>query len=126
MSKQLPRVLIVDDEKDVVEFLASELARREFAVETAFSGQEAIEKMKAHRPHLILLDVRMPGMGGIETLREAKRIDPAVGVIMVTAVHEEEIAKAAMTLGAHDYITKPIDFNYLNMVVMTKIIDMLG
>jgi DNA-binding response OmpR family regulator len=126
MSKQLPRVLIVDDEKDVVEFLAAELARREFSVETAFSGEEAIEKMKAHRPHLMLLDVRMPGMGGIETLRQAKGIDPALGVIMVTAVHDEEIAKSAMTLGAHDYITKPIDFNYLNMVVMTKIIDMLG
>ena len=126
MDKQLPRILVVDDERDVVDFLASELARREFAVETALSGEEAIEKMKAHRPHLLLLDIRMPGMGGIEVLRQAKQIDPTVGVIMVTAVHEEDIAKSAMALGAHDYITKPIDFNYLNMAVMTKIIQMLG
>ena len=126
MNKTLPRILIVDDEKDVVDFLAAELSRREFDVDTALSGEEAVEKIKANRPHLMLLDVRMPGMGGLETLRQAKALDPKIGVIMVTAVHEEDIAKSAMTLGAHDYITKPIDFNYLNMVVLTKIIDMLG
>lgn len=126
MNKQLPRILVVDDEKDVVDFLAAELARREFAVDTALSGEEAVEKIKAVRPHLMLLDVRMPGMGGIETLRQAKQIDPRIGVIMVTAVHDEEVAKSAVELGAHDYITKPIDFNYLNMVVVTKIIDLLG
>ncbi|MBI3129492.1 MAG: response regulator [Candidatus Tectomicrobia bacterium] len=126
MEKPLPRILIVDDEKDIVEFLAMELSRRDFEVDTALSGEEAIEKIKENRPHLMLLDVRMPGMGGIETLRQAKQLDPRIGVIMVTAVHEEEIARSAIALGAHDYITKPIDFTYLNMVVMTKIIDMLG
>lgn len=126
MNKPLPRILVVDDEKDIVDFLSVELARRDFEVDTALSGEEAIEKIKANRPHLMLLDIRMPGMGGIEALRRAKEIDPRIGVIMVTAVHDEETAKRAVSLGAHDYITKPIDFNYLNLVVMTKIIDMLG
>ena len=126
MKKPLPRILIVDDERDIVEFLAMELSKRDFEVDTALSGEEAVEKVKANRPHLMLLDIRMPGMGGIEALRQIKQIDPKIGVIMVTAVHEEDIARNAIEFGAHDYITKPIDFNYLNMVVMTKRIDMLG
>ncbi len=122
----MARILIVDDEEDVVNFLAKEFTKRDYEVETALSGEEAIEKVKETRPHLMLLDIRMPGMGGIAALRQAKEFDPHLGVIMTTAVHDEEIAKRSMKLGAHDYVTKPIDFNYLNLTVMTKIVDLVG
>lgn len=122
----MDRILLVDDEPGALNFLSTELAKRGYEVETAASGEEAIEKIKQTHPLLMLLDIRMPGMGGIETLRQAKALDPNLGVIMVTAVNEEDIAQEAVKLGAHDYITKPIDFNYLNLVVMTKIVDLAG
>jgi DNA-binding NtrC family response regulator len=62
----------------------------------------------------------MPGMDGLETLRELKSIDPGVSVIMITAVHEENIALEAMGEGAFDYITKPVDPNYLELSLLTK------
>ena len=122
----MARILIVDDEEDVVNFLPKEFTKRDYEVETALSGEEAIEKVKETRPHLVLLDIRMPGMGGIAALRQAKEFDLHLGVIMTTAVHDEEIAKRSMKLGAHDYVTKPIDFNYLNLTMMTKIVDLVG
>ena len=122
----MSRILVVDDEKDVLEFLSDQFTQKGYEVDTAENGIKAIEKIKENRPHLMLLDMRMPGMNGIETLKQAKEIDPNVGVIMVTAVHEEDIAKEAMDCGAHDYVTKPIDLNYLNLTVMTKIVDLIG
>ena len=122
----MDRILLVDDEPGALRFLSAELSKRGYDVETATTGEEAIEKIKKSHPLLMLLDIRMPGMGGIETLRQARALDPNLGVIMVTAVNEEDIAQEAMKLGAHDYITKPIDFNYLNLVVMTKIVDLAG
>jgi DNA-binding NtrC family response regulator len=122
----MARILIVDDEAEVLDFLAEELRDRDYEVETALTGEEAIEKIKENRPHLMLLDITMPGMNGIETLKKAKEIDPRLAVVMVTAVAEEDIARDAMKMGAHDYIRKPVDLNYLNLVVMTKIVDLTG
>ncbi|HBK80485.1 MAG TPA: two-component system response regulator [Nitrospinae bacterium] len=122
----MARILIVDDEVDVLIFLARELRDQDYEVETAPSGEEAIEKIKANRPHLMLLDINMPGMGGLETLKKAKEIDPHLAVVMVTAVAEEDIAKDAIKMGAYDYIQKPIDLDHLNLVVMTKIVDLTG
>ena len=126
MSDKKNLILIVDDEVDVLIFLARELRDQDYEVETAPSGEEAIEKIKANRPHLMLLDINMPGMGGLETLKKAKEIDPHLAVVMVTAVAEEDIAKDAIKMGAYDYIQKPIDLDHLNLVVMTKIVDLTG
>ena len=69
----MARILIVDDEVDVLIFLARELRDQDYEVETAPSGEEAIEKIKANRPHLMLLDINMPGMGGLETRKMPRR-----------------------------------------------------
>ena len=122
----MARIIIVDDEPDLLIFLSRELRDLDYEVETALSGEEAIERIKANRPHLMLLDINMPGMGGLETLKKAKEIDPHLAVVMVSAVAEEDIAKEAMKMGAHDYIKKPIDLEYLKLVVTTKIVDLIG
>ena len=65
-------------------------------------------------------------MGGIDALKEIRKIDPRVGVIMVTAISDEELGKRAIALGACDYITKPLNFDYLETALMVKMIDLLG
>jgi CheY-like chemotaxis protein len=121
----MPRVLVVDDEPDAIELLREWLTGKGYEVLAARSGAEALELVKAERPHCILLDVRMPGMDGLEALRRIREIDREVGVIMVTAVNEEETGRHALALGAFDYITKPLDFAYLERALWYKITTML-
>jgi DNA-binding NtrC family response regulator len=122
----MERILVVDDEVEVCKVLKEFLASKGYEVHTALDGSTAISKVKEVRPHIVLLDIIMPGMGGIDVLKEIKGIDHRVGVIMVTAVADHELARRAIELGAYDYITKPMDLNYLETVVMVKIIDLLG
>ena len=70
----------------------------------------------------MLLDIRMPGMGGIEVLKRAREFDKDVGIIMVTAVKEEETGKEALKSGADEYITKPIDFDYLETSILVGLV----
>lgn len=122
----MPRVLVVDDEPEAVELLTEFVTSRGYDVITASSGEEALCKVKEAQPHnLILLDVHMPKMNGLEVLRRVREIDREVGIIMVTAVHEEEAGRQALTLGACDYITKPLDFPYLERSLWYKIATML-
>lgn len=116
----MTRLLLVDDEPGVLDALSDSLSEEGYEVDTAARGGEAIEKVKANPPDLILLDIRMPGMDGLETLRRVLEVEPGLGVIMVTAVHDEDVAKQAMARGAFDYVTKPIDLKYLKMSVLVK------
>jgi DNA-binding NtrC family response regulator len=104
-----PRILIVDDEKDFTESLAERLTLRDYDVSTSFSGEEALEKLKTYNLDVVILDVQMPGLDGIETLREIKRIKPLTEVIMLTAHATVETAIRGMQLGALDYLMKPCD-----------------
>lgn len=115
------KILIVDDCPSVCKRLRNILAGKGYSVEEAYSGDEALTAYKQERPDVVLLDIRMPDKDGLETLRELKAHDPEASVIMVTAVREEDIAKQALAEGAFDYIPKPIDVNYLDLVLMTKI-----
>jgi DNA-binding response OmpR family regulator len=121
----MARVLVVDDEPDAVELLQEFLSGKGYEVVTAGSGEEAMERVKADRPHLMLLDVRMPGMNGMDVLRQVRQIDKEVGVIMVTAVNEEDTGRQAMALGAFDYVVKPLDLAYLEKSLWYKITTML-
>lgn len=103
-------ILLVDDEKDVLEFLSYNLRREGFIVNTASNGKDAITKAVEEVPHLIILDVMMPEMDGITTCQEIKQI-PALKntlVIFLTARGEEYSQLAGFDAGADDYITKPI------------------
>jgi len=115
------KILVVDDEPDFCEALRDFLADKGFTVMEANSCEEALEAYSQERPDVVLLDVLMPGKDGRETFKELKAFDPEVSVIMITAVHEEDLALEAMADGAFDYITKPFNPDYLEMALMTKI-----
>ena len=117
----MPRILVVDDEPATVDLLREFLAGKGYEVLTASEGEEALRKVKEERPHLIRLDVRLPKMSGLEVLKRVREIDHEAGVIMVTAVAEEETGREALRLGAFDYITKPLDFNYLEQSLWVKL-----
>ena len=117
----MARILVVDDEPDAVELLTEYLTMKGYTVITASNGEEALRKVKEDRPHLVLLDIRMPKMDGIEALKKVREIDSEVGIIMVTAVHEEGMGRRGLELGAFDDITKPIDFQYLDRCLWHQI-----
>ncbi|MDA8126626.1 MAG: response regulator [Deltaproteobacteria bacterium] len=119
------KILVVDDEVQVVQLLQEFLTLKGYEVYTALNGEAALEVVQEKHPDIVLLDIMMPGMGGIDTLKEIKKIDPTTAVIMVTAVIDEELANRAVKLGAFDYITKPINIDYLEKVVMVKLIYVL-
>lgn len=120
------KILVVDDEIEACSALKEFLDLKGYDVDTALDGPTAISKIKEDQPHIVLLDMNMPVMSGTEVLKEIKKIDPNIGVIMVTVVTDHEQAKETLKLGAYDYITKPVDLDYLETVVMVKILDFLS
>lgn len=122
----MARILIVDDEPDLCRDLKSFLTSKGHEVEAALGGEEGLEKLKSWRPHVVLLDIRMPGVNGLEALPRMKAVDPNVRIIMVTAIHEEEVAKMSVRAGADDYITKPIDLAYLHTNILVQYIYEVG
>jgi DNA-binding response OmpR family regulator len=125
LEMRMARILIVDDEIAIVDVLQTFLEEKGHKVFTAYDGEDAVETAKRERPHMILLDIYLPKMDGIEVLRTVKEFDEAVGVIMITAFREEDVARQALKLGAFDYITKPFDFEYLERALEIKLQLML-
>ncbi|MBM3326720.1 MAG: response regulator [Calditrichaeota bacterium] len=119
------RILVVDDEPPIGEFLDEFLSDKGYEVFYTDNGYDAIRFLKHVRPHIVLLDIRMHGMSGLETLAKIREIDPKVGVMMVTAMVDEEIGREALRYGAVDFIPKPIDFDYLETSLLTKLSAML-
>jgi DNA-binding response OmpR family regulator len=111
------RILLVDDEPQFREMIAEYLAGERFEVLEAASGEEALPHVTTWRPDMVLLDLMMPGIGGLETLRRIKIVQPETCVIMVTAVDDLDVARAALAAGAADYVTKPFTFQYLDAVL---------
>lgn len=107
------RALLVDDENEFLVPLVKRLRRRKIEVRTAASGEEALEKLAGEPVDVVVLDVRMPGMDGIQTLREIKSRDPGVEVIMLTGHASIEVAVEGMELGAFDYLMKPMNIDEL-------------
>src|SRR5207247_6643176 len=111
------RILIVDDEPLNLDLLSQELADLGHVTENAASGADALKKMRGFDPELIFLDYQMPGMNGIEVLREIRRQDNNLPVIIITAYGTIERAVEAIKTGADDFITKPFDPEHLAVVV---------
>lgn len=111
------RVLLVDDEPAITEVLSEYLSIQGFAVTSAESGVEALARLDVDCPDAILLDVRIPGMDGIETLRRIMARGTDARVLMLSANDDVDLAKEAIALGAFDYLLKPVDFGYLSRVL---------
>lgn len=106
-------VLLVDDEVEFLETLEKRLRRRNMEVTVATSGEQALEVLGERSPDVVVLDVKMPGMDGIETLKEIKRRAPLVEVVMLTGHANVEVAIQGMEMGAFDYLMKPVDIDEL-------------
>ncbi len=115
------RLLVVDDEVEICDFLKSFFEDRQYLVEMAHSGVQALEKVRKFNPHVVLLDIQMPEMDGMKALKIIKQENPQIKVIMVTAVETQEKIEESMRLGADNYITKPLSLEYLENDVQEKL-----
>ena len=107
------KVLIVDDERAITELLQEVYESEQCLVETASNGSEALDKLSSFHPHMILLDIKMPIMNGVEALKAIQTRSPETEVIMVTAVNDINLAEECMHNGAYGYVVKPVDLDKL-------------
>lgn len=106
-------VLLVDDEVEYLDVLVKRLRKRKLSLLSASSGEEALRLVREHPVDVAVLDVKMPGMDGITVLKEIKKINPSIEVLMLTGHANVEVALEGMELGAFDYLMKPVDFDEL-------------
>lgn len=106
-------ILLVDDEVQFLNILAQRMERRGLTVETAERGEKALEKVESKQFDTIILDLFMPGMGGLETLRRLREKNPDLHIIVLTGQATVERSVEAMKMGASDLIEKPVDLNKL-------------
>ena len=116
------KILVVDDEDGVRGLLVAFFQKKGMQVIEASNGEMAVMLVEKEHPTMILLDVSMPGMDGVMTLKKIREIDPHVGVVMTTGLHDERIAKETTGLGAYAYVLKPFDMQYLELVVLTRLL----
>ena len=111
------RILVVDDQSSVRELLTAVLEEDGHEIETAPDGESAIEKLKSGYHDLVIMDIRMPGIDGVQALERMVELAPQTGVVMMTAYASVETAVKTLKLGAFDYITKPIDIDEVRKVI---------
>jgi DNA-binding NtrC family response regulator len=112
------RLLIVDDEPLILEVL-TEHFKTDYEVETALNGADALGSILRVRPDVVMLDINMPRMNGVQVLKDIKQIDDSIAVIMVTANEQVTMAAEALKNGAFAYVPKPFDFRYLDHMLAT-------
>ena len=107
----MQRMLIVEDERDIADCLEQFFRAKGFSVASVFSAEEALSRLESSDPEVILLDILLPGLSGLEVLKRAKSLHPQARIIMVTALDRDELRHEAYFLGASGYVTKPFDFS---------------
>ncbi len=121
MSK---KIMIVDDEETISELLQVFLENQGFQAVVASDAEKALAMMASENPDVVMLDILMPGINGVECLKKIKKIKPDAIVIMMSGLQDEEIAKEAITYGAYDYITKPFDLDYFKQNLLKRLFSM--
>ena len=112
-----PKVLLVDDEQEFVQTLSERLNTRNYGSYPVFDGEQALEFLDNEVPDVIVLDLKMPGMGGVDVLRKAKSDNPEVEIIILTGHGSEEDKKTCLELGAYAYLHKPVDISQLTEII---------
>lgn len=115
------KILVIDDEVEITSLLKKFLEKEGYEAITANSAKEGIEKLQTEKPNVILLDVRMPEMNGLDAMKRIREIDSNVAVIMATAVVDDKVVAEVVKMKATDYIVKPFDLDYLRKVLLVKI-----
>ncbi|MBI4834817.1 MAG: response regulator [Planctomycetes bacterium] len=115
-------IIIVDDEAEIRQLMEKFLLRQGYTVRNARSGEEALEILKKgeFKPDLILMDIKLTGMDGLVTLKEIKKLNNALGVIVVSGELAPQIKQQALELGALDYIYKPVDLELLHLTIRIR------
>jgi DNA-binding NtrC family response regulator len=113
MKREDIKVLIVDDEVALANTLAQRLQMRDLKVRTVYDGEQALSKLKIDKPDVIVLDLRMPGMHGMEVLQEIKKACPDIQVIILTGHGTDKDEEEAKRLGGFDFLNKPVDIETL-------------
>jgi len=111
------RLLVVDDEPSMREFLEIMLSQEGYQVRTASTGEEGVKAYRAEEPDLVLTDVKMPGMSGLDLIREIHSLDPAAPIIAITAYASADDAVRAVREGAYDYLSKPFQIEDLRIII---------
>jgi len=117
------KILTVDDEIGIDSFFYEFFTARNYIVLTASNGKAAINLVRKESPQIVLMDINMRGMDGIEALKQIKAIDKRIMVVMVTGVNSDASRQEALDAGADEYITKPLSLEYLEKVVFLKFLD---
>ena len=115
------KILIVDDETGVTDTLKGFFADQGFSSMGAYDGEKALSIVKKDSPNIVILDIKMEGMDGLEVLTNVKKIDEKIKVIMLSAVEKRETVHDAFDLGAEDYIFKPFRLQALSEIVQDKV-----
>lgn len=115
------KVLLVDDEIEFVSTLADRLYLRGIHANTANDGENAIQLVTEEKPDLVVLDIKMPGLSGIEVLKAIKKIDAQIPIILLTGQSSTREGMEGMTFGAYDYLMKPVDINELILKIQEAI-----
>ncbi|MDA0746922.1 MAG: response regulator [bacterium] len=119
----MAKLLVVDDNESICQLIADFFSGiKGHTVYAASNAADALQLVQRHNPEVAMLDIMMPGVHGVELLRQIKKIAPEIKAIMITAVDDESIAKEAMDEGAVDYVAKPLDLNYLDALVTFQLL----
>jgi two-component system response regulator (stage 0 sporulation protein F) len=116
------KLLIVDDDLQIADFLRTFFVDRGYNVFVAGDGDKALALVKKEKPHIVLLDIKIPNISGMEVLRQIRDIDKNIKVIMMTGVDDDAMMSLAKEYGAVDYITKPFSLHHLEDNVLPKIL----
>lgn len=116
-----PKLLVVDDEKDVVYSFRRVFEKSDYEIVEAYSGEQAVTMARSQKPDVVIMDIRMPGMDGIAALREIRRTDPRTPIILMTAYGSTESTIEAMKAGAFDYVLKPFEIEKMRGVVQSAV-----
>jgi DNA-binding response OmpR family regulator len=118
------RILVVDDEAPIREVLIEFLTDHGYEAHGAANGRQALSLIATFKPQVVLLDISMPGMSGLEVLVSLRGQAPAPAVIMISGHADQDMALKALDLGAFDFIQKPLDFRYLERTLLAKIVTL--